>query len=153
MTYFKTTQKIVYSAVALTMLAFAPGAIAQENSSADEQIGVFTSLPQPQHAGNVTFITGGIGDEERAALQQSKKSYNLYVTSAGSNGDFEGDTHLTIRDKNGDAVVSAVSGPRFYAKLPAGSYVVEATSGDQTIKRNITVGASHSANIDLRWKA
>ena len=155
MTYKKTpSYALAFYALAASVALMPWPATAQTAPFSDPtEVGVPTSLPQAQHAGGVTYITGGIGDEERASLLQSKKNYNLYITSASSSGDFEGDTQLVIRNAKGDVLLSAASGPLFYAKLPAGRYVVEAHSGSQTTTRQITLGAGKPVSIDLRWKA
>ena len=66
---------------------------------------------QPVHAGNVTYVTGGIGDEERSALNSMKSSYNLHITSASKSGEFAGNTHIIVRDRQGNPVVNASAGP------------------------------------------
>jgi len=111
------------------------------------------SVLQPQQSGNVTFVTGGVGDEEIAALEAAKKDYNLHITSASaSGGAFKGNTQITIRTKKGDTLLTADSGPILLAKLPAGSYTVEATNDGKTEHRNITVGRSKSAHVHFGWQ-
>lgn len=79
---------------------------------------------QPMQAGDINYVTGGIGDEERAALHAVESQYNLRVMSASNDGAFVGDTHLVIRNHRGDTLLDAVAGPLFFAKLPYGTYFV-----------------------------
>ncbi len=106
---------------------------------------------QPKKVGDVTYITGGIGEEERNTLTQTKKDYNLQVMSADKTGHYVSDTQLVIRDKKGAEVLSVPMGPLFYAKLPAGSYAVEASSAGQTQKENITIHGNEASNVDFNW--
>ena len=112
----------------------------------------YVRLPEVQQSGDITFITGGIGDEERAALEAVKSEYNLHLMSAHTSGSFEGDTLLTIYDNGNNEILSAHIGPIFYAKLPAGSYMLVATNGDQMRKQRVSVGANKSANAMFSWK-
>lgn len=107
---------------------------------------------QPVQSGNVTYITGGIGDEERSALDAVKKDYNLRIVSAHTDGAFAGDTRIVIRDHNGDQLVDAAAGPLFYAKLPTGSYTVEATNQGRSKQQHITVGHNKATSVHLSWQ-
>src|SRR5689334_11347717 len=64
-----------------------------------------STLPQPQQEGSVTYITGGIGDEERDALRAVSRDYNLHVMSASTSGAFAGQTQIIIRSRQGEEVV------------------------------------------------
>jgi len=121
------------------------------NTTPDSQITDNDAL-QPVQSGNVTYITGGIGDEERSALDAVKKDYNLRIVSAHTDGAFAGDTRIVIRDHNGDQLVDAAAGPLFYAKLPTGSYTVEATNQGRIKQQHVTVGHNKAASVHLSWQ-
>lgn len=106
---------------------------------------------QPVQVGNVTYITGGVGDEERAELQQVKGDYNLHIMSASHDGAFVGDTHLTVRSKSGEVIFEADAGPLFFAKLPSGVYTIEATHNGSTKKQTVSLKGSKAAHIHLGW--
>ena len=38
-------------------------------------------LLSPQQEGDITYVTGGIGDEERTAMRSVQHDYNLHVLS------------------------------------------------------------------------
>jgi len=124
--------------------------IPQTVSMATGATGV-TSLPQPVQAGNVRYITGGVGDEERDALEAAKKDYNLHITTVNTSGEFLEDTQVTITNRQGEEVLKTPAGPMLYVDLPAGAYTVEATSGGETKKQHVTVGPHKSASVYLRW--
>jgi hypothetical protein len=106
---------------------------------------------QPTHQGNITYITGGIGEEERNELDAAKKDYNLHITNADKTGAFTGDTHIAILDHDGNQLVNVAVGPIFLASLPAGQYRIEATDGSQTKKQTIAVGRTKPVSIHMAW--
>jgi hypothetical protein len=114
-----------------------------------------TSNESFSHA-DVTFVTGGIGDDELQAIEASKADYNLHVMSASSSGAFVGDSRVVITRKVGketEEMLSVVAGPILYVRLPAGSYILEAKLGDQTKKQNFTVTKKGvAARVHLGWK-
>jgi hypothetical protein len=109
------------------------------------------NLPEVQHAGDIAYISGGIGDEERAALRAVQKDYNLHVLSAGVKGGYVGDAHMVISDSHGQEVIHAIVGPLFYAKLPPGHYVVTEERHEKSKKQSIVI-ADKTVSITFRWK-
>lgn len=110
-------------------------------------------MPEIMHEGAITYVTGGIGNEEREALESSQRNYNLRITSAEVTGAFSGDTRIIIRDHSGKELLSTDAGPIFYAKLPDGRYVVEGSNEGQNKKQNITITGSKPVFIKFGWKA
>lgn len=105
----------------------------------------------PQQSGNITYITGGIGQDETTALRAVQRDYNLHVLSSSISGHFVGDAPLTISDSKGNPLLTTDAGPIFYAKLPAGTYIVEANRNGEIKKQRVTVGKS-SARVNFAWK-
>jgi hypothetical protein len=112
----------------------------------------YISLPQPQQEGAITYVTGGIGDEERDALKAQKKDYNLSIVSADKSGAYVGDTRVVISNRQGEKLLDTQAGPLFYANLPPGNYVVEGDSEGQIRKQNITVAEGKPASVHFTWK-
>ena len=110
------------------------------------------SMLQPMQAGNITYLTGGIGDEERAAMQAVKNHYNLSVMSAGISGAFVGDTHLIIRNQQGTELLNTDAGPLFYANLPPGKYTIQAESEGQTRASTVNIAPGRPAHLHLSWR-
>ncbi len=109
-------------------------------------------VAQPGVSSNgVHYVTGGIGDEERDSIEAVKSEYNLHVLSSNRAGEFNGDTHVTIRSSKGEQILSIDAGPLLYVNLPAGTYTVEAASGQEDKTQKVTVGRSKSAAVDFRW--
>jgi hypothetical protein len=119
-------------------------AVAPSSSSPEEHV-------QPKQAGDVIYVTGGIGDEERSALKAMEKDYNLHIMIAAKTGQFVADSRVVIRNGNGDEVLDTVAGPLFYAKLPAGQYTVEASNEGKSAKQKVMVGKGNPASIYFSW--
>ncbi len=105
---------------------------------------------------DVTFVTGGIGDDEKQAIEASKADYNLHVMSASNSGAFVGEARVRITRKKGnesETMLSIISGPLLYVRLPAGTYLLEATLGEQSKRQSFTVAAKGKpAHVHLGWK-
>ena len=109
-------------------------------------------LPEVQKSGDVQFITGGVGDEERKAMESIRKNYNLRVMSSEIGGAYVADSKYVIKDSKGAVIVDAMAGPMFFANLPAGSYVLDATNEGRSKSQKFAVGASKPASFHFTWK-
>ena len=81
-------------------------------------------------AGNVSFISGGVGEDEAAAMKSAAAGYPLelqFVQKATPRDEFLADVKVRITDRARNVVLDAIaSGPFLLAKLPAGTYQIEA---------------------------
>src|SRR4051812_32261932 len=78
-------------------------------------------------ASEIAYVTGGIGTDERQALNQMEKDFNLKLLFTEPDGHFISDTSVAIMNASGKRVLSEPAGPVFLAKLPPGTYTVEST--------------------------
>lgn len=106
----------------------------------------------PKKMGEVEFITGGIGDEERNAIEAVKNNYNLHVMSAGQDGAFTGTTRVTILNQNNKKVLETDMGPLFYAQLPPGTYTVEGTYNNKTRSQKVDIARGADQPVHFSWK-
>ncbi|MBM3115506.1 hypothetical protein [Jeongeupia naejangsanensis] len=105
-----------------------------------------------QTQGNVSYVSGGVGDEEVAALRAVQGSYNLHLLFVGSNGHYLSGTRVVVKNAKSEAVLDAEStGPYFYAKLPAGRYSVSASNDGQTQTRSLQLGTKGGKQTTFRW--
>jgi hypothetical protein len=111
------------------------------------------AMMRPVQAGDVTYISGGIGSDDQQALKAEAKNYNLAITSSDKTGDFAASTDLVITGKQGHEMIRVDSaGPLFYARLPAGDYTIEATNGTQHETRKVKVSTGKQADVHLIWQ-
>jgi hypothetical protein len=109
-------------------------------------------LPEVQQQGEIRYLSGGVGDDETAALQSVKEQYNLRVTSADKTGEYRGDTRIVIRDLKQNVLLDTTSnGPLFYTNLPNGRYVVEGYSEGQSKRKNVTIKNATHARVHFSW--
>jgi len=134
----------VITAIGLALLLFGLGSV----GSAVE----LASSVQPQTYQGISYLSGGIGEEERDALRQMDREYNVKLIFAAKDGVYVSNVNVTIEDGSGKKVLEAVSdGPWFYAKLPPGKYNVMAQVRGQTHKRVVEVGQKKQAQFQFSW--
>jgi hypothetical protein len=107
---------------------------------------------QPVEINGIKFVTGGIGDEERAALDSMKHDFNVHIVSAGAHGEFVGNTRVIIRDSKGNELLNTSAGPMFYAKLPPGTYTIDARSGGEEQSRRVVTGNNKPLFVHFTWR-
>ena len=114
---------------------------------------VTLAAPTPKQQNGITYINGGVGQEEQAAMQALRTDYNLQLTFATKqSGAYRSDVQLDIMDTKGNTLVSAANtGPMFFARLPAGTYRVSAAAEGKTFKRTVKIGNAPKEMV-LHWE-
>jgi hypothetical protein len=106
---------------------------------------------QTQQQGNITFVGGGAGDDDRNALKQVENQYNLRLLFAARNGDYLADVAVTLSDARGNAVLDTIAdGPIFYAHVPPGRYRLTVSNQGQSQSRDISIG-NGAVRQDFYW--
>ena len=115
-----------------------------------------TALPARHHRGNVTYMSGGIGQDEARAMRREASQFPLellFVERSGKRDDFLADMPVTIRDAKGDVVFRGRSaGPYFLAKLPAGRYTVSSREDGRAVTRHVDVGGKGTRRVVFEWR-
>ncbi|MEQ1485672.1 carboxypeptidase regulatory-like domain-containing protein [Methyloglobulus sp.] len=80
------------------------------------------SLVKPQTQGDVTFVSGGVGGDERSAMQAIRTDYNLSLLfSVQGSGEYLSDVKVSITDSKGNTFLETVAdGPMLLASLKPG---------------------------------
>lgn len=90
----------------------------------------------------VTFISGGVGEDERQELEQKENQYNLKLIFTGERGMYLSDVQVIITDKDKNILVDELTeGPFLLAKLPSGRYTLEASVASFKKTVPIRIGA------------
>ncbi len=101
---------------------------------------------------NIPYISGGIGSDEREALSERARDFNLKLVFATTARAFLADIAVQIADENGNTIVNALSeGPWFFAKLPPGKYTVSATTGEETVRQNVKIQQTGQSVLYFFW--
>jgi hypothetical protein len=73
------------------------------------------------------YLSGGVGADERLALEDRAKGFNVKLVFAGTDGSYIAGVKLEIADRKPEAILSTTTtGPWFYIQLPPGIYSVKA---------------------------
>jgi hypothetical protein len=110
-------------------------------------------LPQPQAQGDVTFISGGIGENERNALEAVKGNFNLSLLFAVKRtGKFIADVNVRIADAEDNTVVETVAeGPYLFARLKPGKYTVTAEKDGNVMHQKARVSDRRITTLSFYW--
>ncbi len=102
------------------------------------------------HSGGVSYMSGGIGLDDRAQMESSAQQFNARLMFAEHDGAFVvADTVIVSR---GNVEVMRVSdvGPLLYLNLPNGTYTVHATY--MGVPRNRTISVSRrTPDVVISW--
>ena len=113
------------------------------------------NLPAPSTQGNVTYLTGGIGQDEAQAMRNEAAHYPLsleFVEHAQPNDVYLANIDVRIRDANGNTELTTRSdGPFLLAELPPGRYEVTVNDNGRVKTRDATVAANKPQHIVFEW--
>jgi hypothetical protein len=133
--------KLLYLALILPCLLLSLPSLAEE------------SAIQPQTQGDVTFVTGGVGIDERNELDATRANYNLSLQfSVQGSGNYLSDVNIRITDLKGNVFLETVSnGPKLFAKLPSGRYIVTVDLNGETYHKTVSVRGKQNTSLSFTW--
>ena len=111
------------------------------------------SAIQPQTQGEVTFVTGGVGIDERKELDATRANYNLSLLfSVQGSGNYLSGVNIRITDLKGKVFLETVSdGPKLFAKLPSGRYIVTVDLNGEAYHKTVSVGGKKNTSLSFTW--
>ncbi len=141
----KAAQKII----AVTLLSF----MLATTSAVAVDLPVDEAALIPQSQNGISYLSGGIGDEELTFIKQATREYNLHLTfSEGRSNAYVSDIKLTINNLRGKTLLALEqAGPLVYVKLPAGRYDISAELEGRIEKRRVVVGAKMPKTVQFHW--
>jgi len=106
-----------------------------------------------QTSGQVTYMTGGISDEEVNMLKAHANEFNLHVLINTTGGAYLVTDKFHIMDSQSVEVLRVDdAGPYVYAKLTPGTYTIEANEGGEIKTAKISVPAKGAAKVQMTFK-
>ena len=112
-------------------------------------------LPKAEVLGNVTYVTGGIGEDETAAMRGVAKSYQLeivFVQKLKEQEQFISDVKVKIQDAQNNSVLDITTeGPFLLANLPNGKYVITAEFNNLIKRQQVSVNAKKHQKVVFWW--
>lgn len=108
--------------------------------------------PEEQTYGSTRYLTGGVGQDEQQSMREAAPRYPLAMTFTASTGQYLSDVKVTIKDRKGETVLSAVStGPMMLVNLAPGQYTVEAAFEGKAQTRKVAIAKGQHQRLALRW--
>ena len=99
------------------------------------------------------YLFGGVGSDEREAIEERAKGYNLKLIFAEKRGAFVSGVTVTIANAKGAEIAALkTEGPWFYIQLPPGDYSIKARfRGEIKQINNLAVPKDKRVQQELIW--
>jgi hypothetical protein len=99
---------------------------------------------KPVTQDEVTYLCGGVGEEESTYMKQQAKDYDLMLTFATRSGAYLADVDVDIKNASGDTVLQlACDSPILLVDLPrGGTYKVRAETAGYALNKTVRVASS-----------
>jgi hypothetical protein len=114
--------------------------------------------PKPQVKGDVTYLCGGVGEEEAAYMKSEARGYDMMLTFATRDGSYLANVNVDVRDAKGRPVLQAkCDAPIMLLDVPkSGTYRIRADAAGHTLDRTAKVTAKQKtgarlASVVLTW--
>ena len=92
-------------------------------------------------AHGIKYMAGGVGIDQRAAMDRMDKIYNLKLVFAEPSGPYLASVKVAIENASGEKLIQTTdNGPWFFAKLPDGKYRIVATFRGEKQVREVEIG-------------
>ncbi|MCP1453708.1 MULTISPECIES: carboxypeptidase regulatory-like domain-containing protein [Pseudomonas] len=136
--------------VAISVLLF-PVVLNATNLAPIDNTGVQV---QPLQQNGITYLSGGIGEDEARAIGQAQ-GYNLHMTfSVGPENKYIPDVEVVIQKASGQTLLTLTeAGPLVYVQLPPGKYSVVATRNGEARRDTAEVGSGAARNLVFHWNS
>lgn len=113
---------------------------------------VLAQPPDVKTVNNVTFVSGGIGDESMAEITNLESQFDLKLFLVSKSGTYLSDIGVSITDPQDKLVLQTTcDGPVLLANLPSGAYTVKATKNGNTVVQILNVAPGRLRTVYLRF--
>lgn len=117
---------------------------------------VFAQVPNTQYSEGISYISGGVGEEESQAILAEAKQWPLFLElSQLENGRgvwIFGAKIKILNTKNQVVFDAQADGPYILVNLSAGQYQIEASYQGVVQKRSVLILASAPQKLSIFWK-
>jgi len=145
----KFAHAFMLSLVAIGALAF-PAMLTAASLEPVDSSGVQV---QRQEQNGIAYLSGGVGEDEAKAIQQTT-GYNLHMTfSVGPKDEYIPDVELLVQNAQGPVLTLSQAGPLVYVQLPPGKYTVVATRNGEAKRDTTDVAGAGARNLVFHWNS
>lgn len=124
-------------------------ALQEESAGALAEQGL---LPRVEQENGVSFLSGGVGVDERQQIKPLTRAMNLQLVFAEESGALLADVDVRVAESEGREVLNLeASDPLVFARLQPGTYDVAATVDGKTIERQVVVPAQGRRTEVFHW--
>lgn len=107
---------------------------------------------KPQNQGDVIYVSGGVGSDEKEAMDAARPEYNVHLLFAQGRGEYLSNVKVSISDANNHAILDTIAdGPMLFVNLTPGSYSVRADLDGRVLQKKLNVTGKKSADITFLW--
>ena len=107
--------------------------------------------PAPVTHSGITYVTGGIGEDEVRAFHEVAPKYNLRITLATKAGHYLSDVNVRIAEGQREVLHLRTEGPFLFVRLPAGHYQIAARDRHLTETKQVVVPAKGGIDARFYW--
>jgi len=95
---------------------------------------------------DITYLCGGVGDEEAAYMKAEAKRYDMMLTFATRDGAYLADVDVDIKDAKGNSLLqTACDSPIMLVDLPrGGTYKVRAETAGYALNKTVRIASGKS---------
>ncbi len=116
----------------------------------------YAQLPEVLKRNNITFVMGGIGEDEAKAIRSEAKNWPLSIEFSEylNNRDaWISGVQLKIINSNDEITLDEIiDGPLFLANLPVGNYQLIGTYGGVSKKQKVQIKAGKTLRVAMSWR-
>lgn len=110
--------------------------------------------PRVQEQQGISFVSGGLGQDARARLQAMEGEFNLKLVFALDAGQYLSGIRVRIANQSQDTLLDTTTdGPILLVRMPAGQYVVTASKGQDSKRRELSVDRRETTQLTVTWPA
>jgi len=107
--------------------------------------------PAPITHSGITYVTGGIGEDEVRAFHEVAPKYNLRITLATKAGHYLSDVDVRIAAGQHEVLHLRTEGPFLFVRVPAGRYQIAARDRHLTETKHVVVPAQGGTDVRFYW--
>ena len=102
----------------------------------------------------ITYMTGGIGEEEVDIMKPQAKKFSLNLLfSEGVVGRWVTDVNVNIYNEASRLIFRKVSAKNvLYVNMPTGTYTILASNNGNKLRHKVTLVAGQHKKVVLNWK-